>query len=42
MKTLLNNIAPNQTAVRRLRFKHSTVLRGNGSWIENKQNAPNR
>jgi len=42
MKTLLNNIATNQTAVRRLRFKHSTVLNGNNRWLENKQNAPNK
>ena len=42
MKTLLNNVATNQTAVRRLRFKHSTVLSGNNRCIQNKQNAPNR
>ena len=42
MKTLLNNIATNQTAVRRLRFKHSTVLNGNSCWLDNKQNAPNK
>jgi hypothetical protein len=41
MKSLLNNnIAVNQTAVRKLRFKHETVLAGNGCFISNKQNAP--
>lgn len=43
MKSLLNNIASNQTAVRKLRFKHATVLTGNvkGCYLNNKQNAPN-
>ena len=42
MKSLLNNIASNQTAVRKLRFKHATVLVGDTDFIHNKQNAPNR
>ena len=41
MKSLLNNIARNQTAVRKLRFKRESGL-GNtkGCYIQNKQNAP--
>lgn len=42
MKKLVKNIATNQTTVRRLRFKHSSVLSGDGSYIQNKQNAPNK
>lgn len=41
MKTLHNSIAVNQTAVRKLRFKHETVLIGDTGFIHNKQNAPN-
>ena len=43
MKSLLNNIVANQTAVRKLRFKHTTVLASNvkGCYLNNKQNAPN-
>lgn len=42
MQKLVKKIPTNQTAVRRLRFKHSTVLSVNGSYIEKKQNAPNK
>jgi hypothetical protein len=38
MKSLHNSIAVNQTAVRKLRFKHETVLIGNNYFIHNKQN----
>ena len=43
MKTLLNNTLPNQTAVKKLRFKRTTVLNDNikGCYLDNKQNAPN-
>jgi hypothetical protein len=41
MKTLHNNIAVNQTAVRKLRYKNSTVLAGSNYFIHNSQNAPN-
>jgi hypothetical protein len=43
MKTMLNNILSNQTAVKKLRFKKTTVLNGNikGCYLDNKQNAPN-
>jgi hypothetical protein len=43
MQKLHNNIASNQTAVKRLRFKLETGLGNtNGCYIHNKQNAPNR
>ena len=43
MVKLVKNIATNQTAVRRLRFKRESGL-GNtkGFYIHNKQNAPNK
>ena len=41
MKTLLNNTARNQTAVRKLRFKRESGLGDNkGCFVHNKQNAP--
>ena len=41
MKSLLNNIARNQTAVRKLRFKRESGLGNtNGCFVHNKQNAP--
>lgn len=39
MKKLLKNIATNQTAVTRLRFKRES---DKGFYIHNKQNAPNK
>lgn len=42
MKLLLNNTACNQTAVRKLRFRTTSVLISNvkGCTLINKQNAP--
>ena len=41
MKSLLNNTARNQTAVRKLRFKRESGLGdANGCFVQNKQNAP--
>ena len=42
MKSLLNNIVDNQTAVRKLRYKRSNALACavKGCYLNNKQNAP--